>query len=454
MPTATRSRAESKASVAPAPIPPHNLDAEMAVLGSIMLDPACLEHVVEFLRPEDFYRSTNGLIFEAALKLYAKGEPIDNVTLAQELTAMEVLERVGGRTQLASLQMAVPTAANAAYYGKMVKERALRRELASASTEIGRLAHDDAHDVEAALQQAQQMLFCLAEGDTHEIVRLEEVLHQVLRDYEERKPGQLSGLATGFTDIDHKLNGLRKGEVYIIAARPGMGKTSWLLQVACNVAKAGTPVAVFSLEMSNDQLATRLLAQEARVDALRFERHELSPTEYDKVMRAAGPLAEARIELDDTSPMDELKLLHRARQLVRSKGVGLIVLDYVQLLAAHYSQPNNRVAEMTAISRALKVMATQLRVPVLAASQLNRAPEARMGDHRPKLSDLRESGAFEQDATAVGFLYRPEYYKAEDKPGVCEVIFEKNRFGPTGTVELTFRKELTRFESIAREPAR
>ena len=438
-------------------VPPHDLDAEMSVIGSILLDPSAIGEVLEFLRPQDFYRENNGLIFEAATKLYAASEPIDNVTLAAELQKENTLDRIGGRATLASYQGAVPTAANVVHYGRLIKQHSLRRQLMAASVQITRIAQDEMVEPDRILQDAQQLLFAIAEDEYNSpIESAEEILREVLDAYEKRKPGELSGLPTGFADLDRKLNGLKAGEVYIIAARPNMGKTSWALQVARTIAENGTPAAIFSLEMSRDQIMTRLLCQEARIDAQRFERHELNDNEYGRIMKAAGPLSEAPIYVDDSARLDEIKILHRARQLASRGKAGAIIIDYIQLLEAHFAQPNNRVSEVTAISRAMKAMARDLKVPILAVSQLSRAPEARKGDHRPMMSDLRESGALEQDAAAVAFLYRPEYYKAGDRPGVCEVIIAKNRFGPTGTVDLVFRSQLTRFELLARgdEPQR
>lgn len=435
-------------------VPPHDQDAELSVLGSILLDPKAVEQIVEALDPTDFYRENNGHIYRAAIDLWIAGEPIDNVTLAAKLQSNGLLDRIGGRAQLASMQQSVPTAANVEHYARIVKQMSLRRQLGSAAVQIGRMAHDEQVDADRILQDAQQVLFRIADDEYNSpILGAEELLREVLDAYEKRKPGTLSGLPTGFADLDRRLNGLKAGEVYIIAARPNMGKTSWALQVARSIADSGTPAVIFSLEMSRDQIMTRLLCQEARIDAQRFERHELNETEYGRVTRAAPMLAAAPIYVDDSARLDEIKILHRARQLASRGRAGVIVIDYIQLLEAHFSQPQNRVAEVTAISRAMKSMARDLKVPILVVSQLSRASEHRQGDHRPIMSDLRDSGALEQDAAAVAFLYRPEYYKAGDRPGVCEVIIAKNRFGPTGTVDLVFRSELTRFELLARSEA-
>lgn len=437
--------------------PPHSLDAEQSVIGSLLVDARAIEDVVETLSPEDFYRVSNGDIFRACVELYRDGEPIDNVTVAERLSKMGALERAGGRAQLAVLQSSVPTSANVAHYARIVQQFSLRRQLNAASIQISRMANDEQVEADRILQDAQQLLFKIAADEFNSpIASVTDVLREVLDAYEARKPGELSGLPTGFPDLDRRLNGLKSGEVYIIAARPNMGKTSWALQVARSIAESGTPAVIFSLEMSKEQIMIRLLCQEARIDAQKFERHELNDREFERITKASGPLSEAAIHIDDSARLDEIKILHRARQLARQSKAGVVVIDYIQLLEAHFSNPTNRVAEVTAISRAMKAMARDLKIPVLAVSQLSRAPEARKGDHRPMMSDLRESGALEQDAAAVAFLYRPEYYKAGDRPGVCEVIVAKNRFGPTGTVDLVFRSELTRFESMAHtpEPAR
>ena len=433
-------------------VPPHDLDAEMSVLGSILLDPRSIDEVVEFLNPEDFYRETHGTIFRASLEMYRDGVAIDNVTLAEKLQQMGMLERVGGRAFLASMQSAVPTSANIAFYGQIVRDRAVRRGLIRAAVDMTKESYDTQREVEDIVSEAQSSLFGIVENasDNH-AVPVESVLGEVMDTYNKRAPGQIIGLSTGFADLDRRLNGLRKGEVYIIAARPAMGKTSWALQVARHAASQGVIPIVFSLEMSTEQIVTRLLCQEAKVDNQRFERNELTKEEWERVMTAAGPLADATIIVDDSARMDEFKLLHRVRVTQkRYPSVGLIIIDYLQLLEARHSQPDNRVAEVTAISRAMKAMAKDLDLPILAVSQLNRAPEARKGDHRPMMSDLRESGAIEQDAAAVAFLYRPDYYDPKTKPNTCEIIISKNRFGPTGTVDLYFRKEMTRFENMAK----
>lgn len=433
------------------PASPNSLDAEQSVLGSLLLDSRAIEDVVEMLSPDDFYRVSHGDVFRACVELYRDGIPIDNVTVAERMSQAATLERAGGRANLAVLRMAVPTSANVVHYAKIVQQFSLRRQLNAASVQIGRMANDEATDADRILQDAQQLLFKIAADEFNSpIASAREILGEILAAYDKRKPGELSGLATGFPDLDRRLNGLKPGEVYIVAARPNMGKTSWALQVARNVADSGTAAVIFSLEMSRDQIMTRLLCQEARIDAQKFERHELTSGEQKRLSDATTPLSEAPIFVDDSSRLDEIKILHRARQLARGSQAGVIIIDYIQLLEAHFSNPTNRVAEVTAISRAMKAMARDLSVPILAVSQLSRASEQRVGDHRPIMSDLRESGALEQDAAAVAFLYRPEYYKAGDRPGVCEVIVAKNRFGPTGTVDLVFRSEYTRFESIAR----
>jgi replicative DNA helicase len=439
--------------------PPADLDAEMSVVGSIILDPNSIDEIIESLKPEHFYRENYGHIYNAAMDLYREGVGIDNVTLAERLSRMEagngttMLERVGGRTTLASMQQAVPTSANIAHYAAIVRDKATRRRLIKAAVDITKSAYDESHEADDVVQDAQATLFAVAEDEfSDRVTMVDHVLSDVMKQYDERKPGELSGLATGFVDLDRKLNGLKKGEVYIVAARPAMGKTSWALQVARHVSKQGVIPVIFSLEMSNDQIVTRLLCQEARIDAQKFERHELNDEDWEKVARATGPLGDAKIIVDDSARLDELKMLHRTRVLQRRHNIGLVVIDYVQLLEARHSQPDNRVAEVTAISRALKAMARDLEIPVLAVSQLNRSPEARRGDHRPLLSDLRESGAIEQDAAAVAFLFRPEYYKPGDRPGICEVIVSKNRFGPTGTIDLAWRREFTRFENTTKLP--
>jgi replicative DNA helicase len=435
----------------PGRVPPHDQDAEMSVLGSILLDPLSVAKVLQFLHPEDFYRENNGQIYRAALDLFAAGEPIDNVTLAAQLQTMGMLDRVGGRTQLASMQSAVPTAANIEYYGRIVKEKAYKRRLISAGSNIAGFGYDDGVEAEEAINQAQSLVFGVADDrDQRELARLYDLLGPAMERISlQMESGQgVIGVPSGFHDLDRMTGGFKDSDLIIVAGRPSMGKTSLALNIALHAAlESKKAIAIFSLEMSKEQLTERLLTEQAQIDAQRLHRGQLSEAEYDRVSNALGPLGEAAIYIDDTPAMDELTLQLKARQAKMRHNIDLIVVDYLQLMHGRSRGDDNRVQEVSSISRALKGLARELRIPVIAISQLSRAPEQRP-DKRPILSDLRESGAIEQDSDVVMFLYRPEYYKSDERPGIAEVIVAKHRNGPTGMIELKFRRDHTRFYNL------
>ena len=435
----------------PGRVPPHDQDAEMSVLGSILLDPLSVAKVLQFLHPEDFYRENNGQIYRAALDLFSAGEPIDNVTLAAQLQTMGMLDRVGGRTQLASMQSAVPTAANIEYYGRIVKEKAYKRRLISAGTNIAGFGYDDGVEAEEAINQAQSLVFGVADDrDQRELARLYDLLGPAMERISlQMESGQgVIGVPSGFHDLDRMTGGFKDSDLIIVAGRPSMGKTSLALNIALHAAlESKKAIAIFSLEMSKEQLTERLLTEQAQIDAQRLHRGLLSEAEYDRVSNALGPLGEAAIYIDDTPAMDELTLQLKARQAKMRHNIDLIVVDYLQLMHGRSRGDDNRVQEVSSISRALKGLARELRIPVIAISQLSRAPEQRP-DKRPILSDLRESGAIEQDSDVVMFLYRPEYYKSDERPGIAEVIVAKHRNGPTGMIELKFRRDHTRFYNL------
>jgi len=435
----------------PGRVPPHDLDAEMSVLGSILLDPLSVAKVLQFLHPEDFYRENNGHIYRAALDLFAAGEPIDNVTLASQLQSMGMLERVGGRSQLASMQGAVPTAANIEYYGRIVKEKAYKRRLISAGSDIAGYGFDDSVEAEDAINKAQSLVFGVADDrDQRELAKLYDLLGPAMERISlQMESGQgIVGIPSGFHDLDRMTGGFKDSDLIIVAGRPAMGKTSWVLNVGLHAAlHAGKAIAIFSLEMSKEQLTERLLTEQAQIDAQRMHRGLLTEAEFDRVSNALGPLGEAAIYIDDTPVMDELTLQLKARQAKMRHGIDMILIDYLQLMHGRSRGDDNRVQEVSAISRALKGLARELRIPVIAISQLSRAPEQRP-DKRPILSDLRESGSIEQDSDVVMFLYRPEYYKSDERPGIAELIVAKHRNGPTGMVELKFRRDHTRFYNL------
>jgi replicative DNA helicase len=423
----------------------------MSVLGSILLDPLSVAKVLQFLHPEDFYRENNGQIYRAALDLFSAGEPIDNVTLAAQLQTMGMLDRVGGRTQLASMQSAVPTAANIEYYGRIVKEKAYKRRLISAGSNIAGFGYDDGVEAEEAINQAQSLVFGVADDrDQRELARLYDLLGPAMERISlQMESGQgVIGVPSGFHDLDRMTGGFKDSDLIIVAGRPSMGKTSLALNIALHAAlESKKSIAIFSLEMSKEQLTERLLTEQAQIDAQRLHRGLLSEAEYDRVSNALGPLGEAAIYIDDTPAMDELTLQLKARQAKMRHNIDLIVVDYLQLMHGRSRGDDNRVQEVSSISRALKGLARELRIPVIAISQLSRAPEQRP-DKRPILSDLRESGAIEQDSDVVMFLYRPEYYKSDERPGIAEVILAKHRNGPTGMIELKFRRDHTRFYNL------
>jgi replicative DNA helicase len=431
-------------------VPPNDLDAEMSVLGSILLDPLSVAKVLQFLHPEDFYRENNGQIYRAALDLFAAGEPIDNVTMAAQLQTMGLLDRVGGRAQLASMQGAVPTAANIEYYGRIVKEKAYKRRLISAGSNIAGFGYDDSVEAEEAINQAQSLVFGVADDrDQRELARLYDLLGPAMERISlQMESGQgVIGIATGFHDLDRMTGGFKDSDLIIIAGRPAMGKTSLALNIALHSAlEAKKSIAIFSLEMSKEQLTERLLTEQAQIDAQRMHRGLLTEAEFDRVSNALGPLGEAAF-IDDTPVMDELTLQLKARQAKMRHNIDMILVDYLQLMHGRARGDDNRVQEVSAISRALKGLARELRIPVIAISQLSRAPEQRP-DKRPILSDLRESGSIEQDSDVVMFLFRPEYYKSDERPGIAELIVAKHRNGPTGMIELKFRRDHTRFYNL------
>ncbi|HEX9362351.1 MAG TPA: replicative DNA helicase [Candidatus Dormibacteraeota bacterium] len=372
----------------------------MSILGSILLDPLSIAKVLQFLHPEDFYRENNGQIYRAALDLFAGGEPIDNVTLASQLQSMGLLDRVGGRAQLASMQSAVPTAANIEYYGRIVKEKAYKRRLISAGGNIAGYGYDDSIEAEDAINQAQSLVFGVADDrDQRELARLYDLLGPAMERISlQMESGQgVVGIPSGFHDLDRMTSGFKDSDLIIVAGRPSMGKTSWLLNIGLHAAlEAHKSIAIFSLEMSKEQLTERLLTEQAQIDAQRMHRGLLSEAEFDRVSNALGPLGEASIYIDDTPVMDELTLQLKARQAKMRHNIDMILLDYLQLMHGRSRGEDNRVQEVSAISRALKGLARELRIPVVAVSQLSRAPEQRP-DKRPILSDLRESGCLAGD---------------------------------------------------------
>ncbi len=434
-------------------IPPQNVDAEQALLGALMLDGDAIFHVVEHVRTSDFYKDAHRIIFDCFLTLNERNEPVDLVTLVEELRRRGDLEKVGGLSYVAALANAVPTAANATYYAKIVAEKALLRSLISVSTKIAQ--HGYEQDLEAAelIDEAEKMIFSVTQRKTRDgFVAMRDVVVEAFEQIGRTKAQDgVTGLPT-FRNLDYYLSGLQKSDLVIVAARPAMGKTSFCLNIAQNLGvKHDKTVAIFSLEMSKGQLAQRMLCGEARVDQSKVRTGYVNEEEWGRLSVALAPLAEAKIYLDDTPGITVMEMRAKARRLKAEKGLDLIVIDYIQLMQGN-RRSENRQQEISEISRSLKALARELDVPVMALSQLSRAVE-QSADKRPNLSHLRESGALEQDADIVIFIHRPEYYDPDtEQRGIAEIIVAKHRNGPVGTAELAFIKEYTKFMDLAKEP--
>jgi replicative DNA helicase len=427
---------------------PHNVEAEEAVLGSLLIDSEAIFRVSPFLKPDDFYIVKNGWIYDAILSLHERRQPADFVTVCDELENRTQLEEVGGAAYISSLINAVPTAIHAEAYGHIVERTALRRRLISAAGQIAGFAYEEDQNVDEVIDRSEAVLFSISQ---RRVSRDLVPIRQVLADYYDRiaylyeHRGEPLGIPTGFIDLDRLLGGLQRSDLIIVAARPGVGKTSMLLAMALTAArKFKQKVAVFSLEMSNEQLVQRLMSSETGIDSQRLRLGDLEETEWPKFVEAAGRLSDTMLFIDDTPGISALQLRTKARRLHAEYGLDLIMVDYLQLMSGDF-RAENRVQEISYISRALKGLARELGVPVVAASQLSRAVEQRH-DKRPILSDLRESGSIEQDADVVMFIYRDEMYNADTElKNIADILVAKHRHGPTGTVQLFFRKQLAQF---------
>lgn len=431
----------------PERLPPHNTAAEEAVLGSILIDAEPLVRLSGFLRAEDFYRDRNGIIYAAMLALHDRREPVDYLTLADELGRQEKYEQAGGLPYLSSLLTVVPTAAFAEHYGRIVERTAVMRRLISAAARIAQLGYQDNRDVDEVLERAEQLLIGVAQRRaTRDFASLSDVLREYLEQLRTLQDGDQTkyGIPVGFIDLDKITGGFQRSDLVILAARPSLGKTSLALNMAANAAmKFNATVAIFSLEMSASQLAARLLSMEAGVDSARLRLGRLSAEESRRLGMALGTLSEASIYIDDTPAINIMELRSKARRLSADVGLDMIIVDYLQLIVA--GSRDNRVQEISEISRSLKGLARELRVPVIALSQLSRAVETRT-PHIPMLSDLRESGSIEQDADIVLFIYRDDYYNKEsEKAGIADIYVAKHRNGPTGQVSLLFQNKTTKF---------
>jgi len=441
-------------------IPPQNIEAEISVLGGVLQDPQALLKAMEVLRPADFYKEAHRKIFNACVDLFERNEPVDLVTLANELMRRKQLEEVGGASALSALVDAVPTAANVAYHARIVKDKALLYALIQKATAVVSRAYADKDDVDEVLDWAEQQIFEISQDKvSRSFVPVKSVLKgtfQLIEKLYDRK-SHVTGVPTGFKKFDEMTAGLQPSELVVVAGRPSMGKTSFCLNIAQHAAiTEHIPVAIFSLEMSKEQLVQRMLCSVSRVDSHSLRTGFLRDTDWPKLTTGAGILSESPIFIDDTPGISLLEMRAKARRLKVEQDLGLVIIDYLQLVSGR-GRAESRQQEISEISRSLKAMAKDLNVPVVALSQLSRAVESRQPP-RPQLSDLRESGAIEQDADVVTFLYRPAFYRArkdeeadESEDNTTEVIIGKQRNGPTGTVYLAFKREYTRFEDQERE---
>ena len=435
-------------------IPPNDIEAEQAVLGSMMLDKDAVSSAFEVLKPDDFYREENKLIFEAMFNLYNHSEPIDLITVKDELISMGKFDVCGGIEYIADLSDKVPTTANVDQYIKIVEEKAVLRSLIKTSNELINLGYDQNLEVDEIIEKAEKSVFDLLQNRNQKgYTPVKDILIDTVAQLEKlyNQKEHITGIPSGFADLDYKTAGFHGSELILVAARPAMGKTAFALNIAANAAvRAKVPVAIFSLEMSKEQLVSRILSSEAMIDSNKLKTGKMDEEDWIKLSEGLEPLSESEIYIDDTPGISITEIRAKSRKLKLEKDIGLIIIDYLQLISGSGSRKNgSREQEISEISRSLKILAKELNVPVIAISQLSRAPEQRKDDHRPMLSDLRESGAIEQDADIVMFLYRDDYYNEDsDKKNIAEVILAKHRGGSTGTVELLWYGSFTKFVNI------
>lgn len=434
-------------------VPPQNLDAEMSLLGAVLIDDEVLADISEHVTAKDFYDKRHGIVYGAMMRLYEKHKPVDLLTLTDELKRKKELETVGGSAYLTDLTNYVPTAAHAEAYAELVAQKAVRRRLIKASSEISEMGFDEDTTTQELLEKAEAELFSVSDQSLkQDIASLESILTESFDRMEElhRNKGSLRGIRTGYRDLDNMTAGLQRSDLIVLAARPAMGKTTLVTNLAYNVATiAKQPVLFFSLEMSKEQLVDRMLADASGVDAWNIRTGNLSDQDFSKLSEAMGEMAEAPIFIDDTPGLSVLEMRTKARRASHEQPLGLIIVDYLQLMqSANKRSDGNRVQEVSEISRGLKLIARELNVPVIGLSQLSRSVESR-SPQVPQLSDLRESGSIEQDADIVMFIYREAYYNPEtDRENVTDLIIAKHRNGPTGKIELYFHPERLRFMSL------
>lgn len=433
-------------------IPPHSADAEKSVLGAALLSKEALMDVVETVRARDFYDANHKEIFEAILNLSRRNAPVDALTVSEELKKRGALEMVGGRAYIGALSSGTPTTANAGEYARIVAENASVRRLIETADDVVSKGYEGSMEAGTLLDYAEQGIFEISQArEKGQYTHIRDVLLANIEiiDRAAQMEGGLTGLTTGFRELDDKTSGLQKSDLVILAARPAMGKTAFALSVALNAAvKGGASVLIFSMEMAKEQLGQRLLAMESRVDMQNLKKGNLDHRDWDDINDALDVLSRANIHIDDTAGISIMEMKSKCRRLKAEAGLDLVIIDYLQLMNPE-GRADSRTQEISVISRNLKLLARELDCPVLVLSQLSRAPEAR-NDHRPMLSDLRESGSIEQDADVVLFLYRDEYYNPEEAvPGDCEVILAKQRSGPTGTIHVAWLNKLTKFVDSA-----
>lgn len=431
-------------------IPPHNEEAEVSVLGSILLEKDAIIKVADILTEDDFYSEAHRRIYGMMIELFEHHQPIDLVTLTNKLTEKQLLEGVGGAGYISTLVNSVPSAANIVHYAKIIADKALLRRLIESSNDIASMAYNEKDDTSRVLDEAEQKIFKVAEKHLKgKFIPIKSILEDSFERIDDlhKDKEKLRGVPTGFPELDNILAGLQPSDLIVIAARPSVGKTSLALNIAEHVAGGeGISVALFSLEMSKEQLVDRLLASEAKIDSWKLRTGNLDDSDFPKIGKAMATLSEAPFFIDDSPLINVLEMRTKARRLQSEKGLGLIIVDYLQLMQGRNSE--NRVQEISEISRSLKGLARELNVPIIALSQLSRNLESRP-DKRPMLSDLRESGSIEQDADVVLFIYRDDLYNPEtEKKGIAEIIVRKHRNGPTGSIELLFKQEQTAFRSL------
>lgn len=435
-------------------VPPHDDAAELAVLGAMFLDREAASLALEMLTGEDFYRPDHRQVFEAAEELYHSGVPIDMITVKNKLEEKQVFDQIGGLPFLANISTSVGSSANMRHYAAIVEEKSVLRRLIRTANNISQMSYEGKTDVNAIMDTAEKGIFDIMQNrHSDQFHHIRDIAVDSIEKIEDiyRSKGKLTGVPTGFVDFDQKTAGLQKSDLILLAARPSMGKTAFALNIIQNAAiRSNVPTAVFSLEMSREQLVNRMLCSEAMLDAQRLRTGELTDSDWADLIQAMGPLSQAPIYIDDTPGVTPMEVRSKCRRLKVEKGLGLIVIDYLQLMSGN-NRNDSRQQEISEISRSLKAIAREMEAPVIALSQLSRACEQR-ADHRPMLSDLRESGAIEQDADVVAFLYRDEYYFPDtEKKNQAELIIAKQRNGPTGTVDLTWMGQYTKFGNFLKK---